>query len=89
MIRIKKIDKIIDILKGSNHDDGYILFQIRNDVEKLGFDVAIRYAKRFSPSKLGRLGYLGLRKLAKIRRDHPEFFKKIMKAIKEDYSNEP
>lgn len=71
------VDEIISKIRGSKWDDGYIIEQIKHDFDLLGEDIAMHYAKNFSPSKLGRMGYLGLRKLAIIRRDDPEFFKEL------------
>ena len=72
-------EKIIRRIQGTEFDDGYIIHQIRYDVERLGEARATRYLFDFSPSKLGRLGYLGLRKLAIIKRDYPEKFEKLLK----------
>ena len=71
--------KILERIEGSEFDDGYIIEQLIADIGSLGAERAASYLFRFSPSKLGRLGYLGLRKLAKIRRDHPEKFRELIK----------
>ncbi|OYT30460.1 MAG: hypothetical protein B6U95_00005 [Thermofilum sp. ex4484_82] len=70
--------EIISQIQGSKFDDGYIIHQIVQDVKKLGEKTALHYVLNFSPSKLGKLGFLGLRKLAIIRRDHPSEFEKIL-----------
>ena len=78
--KVKKVidfNKVIRRLKGSKYDDGLIIYQLVDDVERLGWETATRYLD-FSPSKLGRLRLLGLRKLAQIKRDDPEFFKKLV-----------
>jgi len=75
-------------LEGTKYDDGLVVQQILSDVEKIGAEKATQYVLRFSPSKLGRLGLLGLRKLAIIKRDNPEDFKKIIRGIKPEISFE-
>lgn len=70
-------ERIIKRIKGSKWDDGYVIDQIQHDIKQLGEEVAWQYVQRFSPSKLGQLGYLGLRKLAIIKRDDPEFWNEI------------
>ena len=77
---MKTIDfeKVVKRLRGSKYDDGYIIDQVISDLQQLTPEQATRYVLEFSPSKLGRLGYLGLRKLAIIRRDDPEFFRYLI-----------
>jgi len=70
-------ESIIGIIRGSKWDDGYIINQILSDVLALGENTAWQYVNKLSPSKLGKMGYLGLRKLAIIKRDDPEFWNKI------------
>ena len=71
------IEKVAEILMQNKLHDGYIEAQLKHDVERLGSEKAKYYVLSFSPSKLGRLGFLGLRKLAIVRRDHPDVFEKI------------
>ena len=77
----EKIDfgKVVKRIEGSKFDDGYIVSQILYDVERIGEERATQYLFSFSPSKLGQLGYLGLRKLAVIKRDEPEEFERLIK----------
>lgn len=53
------------------------------DVNRIGFDRAKHLAEDFSPSQLGRMGFLGIRRLAQLRRDNPELFRKVMKELEE------
>ena len=76
--KVIDFNKVAEKLKGSQFDDGVIVYQIVNDVERLGWETATQYLMNFSPSKLGKLNLLGLRKLAQIRRDHPEKFKELI-----------
>ncbi|HDN18071.1 MAG TPA: hypothetical protein ENF41_03320 [Candidatus Bathyarchaeota archaeon] len=78
--KVKVIDfnKVIKRIKGTEFDDGRIIYQIVNDVMRLGWRDATHYLLNFSPSKLGELNLLGLRKLAQIRRDYPEKFRKLI-----------
>ena len=78
MKKVINFNEVIRGLKGSEFDDGYIIGQIVNDVDRLGWETATHYLMNYSPSKLGNLGLLGLRKLAQIRRDHPEKFKELL-----------
>jgi len=73
------VEKIMQVIRKNGLDDGYIETQIKYDIERLGSNIAKDYVVRFSPSKLGKLGFLGLRKLAQIKRDHPEIFDEIQK----------
>ena len=58
-------------------DDGYIVHQVTNDVLRVGH-VAARYFIQYrSPSWLGMANLLGLRKLAKLRRDDREKFEEL------------
>jgi len=78
--KVKVIDfnKVIKRIKGTEFDDGRIIYQIVNDVMRLGWRDATHYLLNFSPSKLGELNLLGLRKLAQIRRDYPENFRNLI-----------
>lgn|GEM_PF-2944213 len=76
--KVIDFNKVVEKLRGSEFDDGLIVYQIVNDVERLGWETATQYLMNFSPSKLGKLNLLGLRKLAQIRRDHPEKFKELI-----------
>ncbi|RLI83885.1 hypothetical protein DRP04_00200 [Archaeoglobales archaeon] len=68
------VEFIVKKIRNTDFDDGYIVQQILCDVNQLTPKTAKRYVTEFSPSKLGRLGCLGLRKLAIIKRDHPEIW---------------
>ena len=57
------------------YDDGYLFNQVMADLDQLTLKQAEHYVQNFSPSKLGRLGFLGLRKLAMIKRDEPDNWK--------------
>ncbi|RLI14599.1 hypothetical protein DRO49_06065 [Candidatus Bathyarchaeota archaeon] len=69
--------KVLERIENSGYNDGYIVDQIKKDLEKLSGKEARKYVERYSPKKLGKLGYLGLRKLAVIRNRHPLEFRKI------------
>jgi len=69
----------IEKIKGTPIDDGYIVTQIAEDVEELGETVATHYVMNFSPSKLGVLGYLGLRKMSQLKRDNQKMFYALVK----------
>ena len=73
------VEKVMEIIRKNELDDGYMEDQLKYDIERLGSELAKDYVVRFSPSKLGKLGFLGLRKLAQIKRDHPEIFDEIQK----------
>jgi len=78
------LEFIIRKIRGSQFDDGYIIEQIASDVSRIGSDeLAIHYVENFSPSKLGRMGFIGFRKLAQIRRDHPEIWRKWMEEFRQ------
>jgi len=76
--KVINFNEVIRRIQGSEFDDGYIIQQIVSDIERVGWETATEYLMSFSPSKLGRLGLLGLRKLAQIKRDHPEQFRRIV-----------
>ena len=77
-VRVIDFNKVIKRIRGTEFDDGLICEQIANDVVRLGWRDATHYLLNFSPSKLGTLRLKGLRKLAQIRRDHPEKFKELI-----------
>ena len=55
--------------------------QIAHEINTLGFETAKQLAESYSPSQLGKMGYLGLRRLAQLKRDDPEKFKKVMEDL--------
>jgi len=72
-------DKILKVLMDTNCDFTSVTHaRIASDIRKLGWENVCRMARSFSPSQLGRMGYLGVRWLAKIRRDDPEKFERVM-----------
>ena len=77
-VKVIDFNKVIKRIRGTEFDDGLICDQIANDVVRLGWRDATHYLLNFSPSKLGTLKLKGLRKLAQIRRDHPEKFRKLI-----------
>ena len=78
-MKVVDFESVIQKIEGTEFDDGYIVRQILYDVERLGEEKATHYLFTMSPSKLGRLGFLGLRKLAQIKRDYPEKFERLLK----------
>jgi len=56
-------------------------WQVVNDVKKVGWEKAKYFVSNFSPSQLGKRDLIGLRRLAKIRRDRPEVFNEVMKEL--------
>jgi hypothetical protein len=61
--------------------------RLMSDIERYGKDV-LKLAYNLSPSQLGRMGLLGVRRLAQLRRDNPQRFEKVMKELKEVIGNE-
>ena len=53
------------------------------DVKRLGWDTVKFLAMHYSPSQLGRMGFLGVRRLAQLRRDNPQLFETIVKELEE------
>ncbi|RLI80445.1 hypothetical protein DRP04_08140 [Archaeoglobales archaeon] len=53
------------------------------DVKRLGWEQVKYLASNFSPSQLGQMGYLGVRRLAQLRRDNEQKFQKVMKELEE------
>lgn len=43
--------------------------KLAHDIKTLGLENVKRLARTMSPSQLGRMGFLGVRRLAQIRRD--------------------
>ena len=53
------------------------------DIKKLGIDTVERLALTMSPSQLGRMGLLGVRRLAQLRRDRGvEALKRLLKDLR-------
>ena len=73
---------ILKILIKHNIFDRKMHIQLANEIKELGLDSVLKMSEKFSPSQLGRMGYLGARKLAIIRRDNPETYKKIVEDLK-------
>ena len=70
-------------LPASDFDDGYLINQVKQDIQQLSSEEkALWYTENFSPSKLGKLRLLGLRKLAQIVRDYPEIWERWKKEYK-------
>jgi len=69
--------KVLERIEKSGYNDGYIIDQIKEDLEKISGKKAREYVEKYSPKKLSRLGYPGLRKIALIRKKHPLEFRKI------------
>lgn len=51
--------------------------KLAQDINQHGKEI-LRLAEKMSPSQLGHMGLLGVRRLAQLRRDNPEKFKKVM-----------
>ena len=51
------------------------------DIQRLGWERVKYLANKFSPSQLGRMGYLGVRRLSQLKRDEPAKFQKVMKEL--------
>jgi len=52
--------------------------KLATDILTLGWDRVKYLANNFSPSQLGRMGHLGVRRLAQLKRDNPQKFRKVM-----------
>jgi len=57
------------------------------DIVTLGWDTVKYLANNYSPSQLGRMGYLGVRRLAQLKRDNPQVFQKVMQELEEVIKN--
>ncbi|RLI76051.1 hypothetical protein DRO97_01860 [Archaeoglobales archaeon] len=55
--------------------------RIAGDIYNLGLQKVLYLADNFSPSQLGRMGYLGCRWLAIAKRDHPNKYQKIIQKL--------
>lgn len=59
------------------------LYSLIRDISALGFETAKELASSYSPSALGRMGHLGLRLLAQVKRDEgDEAFNQVMEDLK-------
>ena len=75
-------DKILKVLMDNDCDFTSVTHaRIASDIRKLGWENVCRMARSFSPSQLGRMGYLGVRWLAKIRRDDPAKFERVVREL--------
>ena len=75
-------ERILKILINYNIHDSKMHIQLANEILELGIDTVIKMSEKYSPSKLGWMGYLGTRKLAQIRRDEPEKYRKIVDELR-------
>ena len=75
-------EEILKILIKYNIIDSRMHIQLANEIRELGIDTVIKMSEKYSPSKLGWMGFLGTRKLAQIRRDEPEKYRKIISELK-------
>jgi hypothetical protein len=51
--------------------------KLASDITRYGKEV-LKLAYTMSPSQLGKMGLLGIRRLSQLKRDDPEKFKKVM-----------
>jgi hypothetical protein len=63
------------------------LQRLASDIQRYGRDI-LKLAYKLSPSQLGTMGLLGVRRLAQLRRDDPKKFEKVMKELEEVVGNE-
>lgn len=55
--------------------------RLAGDIAKLGWETVKKLSTGYSPSQLGRMRLLGVRVLAKLRRDDPDTYKKIVEEL--------
>ena len=84
-VNLPKLElKVLDVLIKNNCVFSSVAHKkLAYDIYELGWQKVKYLADNFSPSQLGRMGYLGVRRLAQLRRDHPETYKKVMQELEE------
>ena len=58
--------------------------RIASDIYNLGLQKVLHLTDNFSPSQLGRMGYLGCRWLSICKRDNPQKYQKIKQKLQEE-----
>jgi len=75
-------DKIVVILARHNAIlSSAMVTRLWGDIVGLGWEVAKKLSETKSPSQLGIMRKLGIRRLAQLRRDEPAKFEQIMKEL--------
>jgi hypothetical protein len=81
---IKLEQKVLDVLVQSDYLPSSVAHKrLAGDIYNLGLSKVLYLAENFSPSQLGRMGYLGCRWLAVCNRDNPEKYQKIKEKLQE------
>jgi len=80
--------KIFEVLLKNDFLPSSVAHQrLASDIQRYGRDI-LKLAYKLSPSQLGNMGLLGVRRLAQLRRDDPKKFEKVMKELEEVVGNE-
>jgi len=71
-------NRILRVLQKHNYiPSPAVHLKLVYDIETHGADI-VKLAFTFSPSQLGRMGLLGVRRLAQLKRDDPKLFEQLM-----------